>query len=282
MTKKMSFSVPTMRRTAQAMTLALAMTSMACSSPTTTGGEQAAAASSYDPTIPPDEVNLGGCLDGSGSMDPAVVTTSLDAITAALRDTPIPAAAPAGARDPVPGLNLVIRQVSASSFGSMEDELLSVTIPGVPGITEPPRAEEYATFAAHSPVWRKANELATALTEQAAESRSEILDDLSAVRLTSAGSEIGGCITAIRDSFPAGAPVLVVVVSDLDQTGVPQMRGDYSNLRILVAHACTEAGRCDESQEGWSSVFSQLGLQSADFITIRQLAGELSRRLETQ
>jgi hypothetical protein len=249
------------------------------------GGAQLATQTSSDvfvPQIEPPSLHVGGCFDPSASVDPTLVSAGLDALAAAIREVPVAGEQAAGARMPVAGLDIALRQVSSNSLSSVGDELITVKIPGVPGLVDPPDPAEFATFPEKNRLWRQAQDEADHAMEQARAARTELLADLSALKLTEGGSEIAGCLTALRDSFPVGVEIVAVLVSDLQQTGKPQIRGDYSGMRLLVGHTCTDVDACAQAESEWGPLLEEMGVASVGFVSIGQLDDELRRLLEVE
>lgn len=247
--------------------------------PSISGGAIGVEPSSYEPALSPSIAHLGVCADPSASVDPAFLDAAMDGLADVVRDLPLPSES-TGASEAVPGLDIVVRQVSSGSFGSADDELIRIEIPGIPGLVAAPDSAEYETFPERSRRWREASDERAAAAERAASERELLLQQLSGMSVEGRGSEIAGCITALRDSFPGGAEVTIVLATDLDQTGEPQLRGDYANVGLLVVHWCSDASDCDSQQAEWRSVFDQMDLRTADFTTVSRLPADLATMLE--
>ncbi len=252
---------------------------------TACGGTESDAAvveAPYSATIDAPTAQIGACIDGSDSNDPAQVTAANDQLAAAMRALTPFAPTSEGARSPEVGIDLVVRQVSAASFATAEDQLLAVQVPAVEGLVEPPDPADYKTYADRNAEWASASAQVESLATQAASAREDMLDSLAALRPGSGGSEIAGCLTALRDSFPPSTRMVAVLVTDLEQVGTPQIRGDYSQIDVVVAHTCATAERCDATEADWRPVFDQLGVASVVFTPVGQLQDQLIPLLEVQ
>lgn len=249
------------------------------------GNEPAAAASSagYQPSIEAATENMGTCADASASNDTALVLSGLDGVAAALRMQPVPDIGQGDhARDPVPGLNVLVREVSSNSMTSPADQLVAAHLPGVPGLIDPPDPADFESFAERKSLWSAAQARSDAAASEAAAAGDDLMQQFAALQLTEGGSEIAGCLTALRDFFAAGEEVIAVVISDMQQVGVPQLHGDFSHMHVVVAHACVTAAQCDQSEADWRTVFADIGVASVVFVSVNQVDDELVRLLEVK
>ena len=255
------------------LTILLAVGS-ACSSPGS--GDGGIAEALYAPTVAAVTAQVGVCLDGSDSNDQTQVIAGVDVFADFVRAA---TATDGGvdARVPADGLDVAVRKVSVSSFSSGADELLRETVPAVPGLLARPDPAEYQTYAERNGSWKAAAAGVEASSLEAAAAQERLLTALGSIDVASGGSEIAGCVTALRDSFPAREPLVAVVVSDLEQVGSPQIRGDYGHVNVIVAHTCPTVERCDATEAEWRPVFDAMGVASATFVPIGQLGNELAR-----
>ena len=150
-------------------------------------------------------------------------------------------------------------------------------MPAVPGLVARPDPAEYQTYAERNVSWQAASVSVEASSVEAAAARERLLTALGSIDVAAGGSEIAGCVTALRDSFPAREPLVAVIVSDLEQVGTPQIRGDYGHVNVVVAHSCPTVERCDATEAEWRPVFEAMGAASATFVPIGQLGNELDR-----
>lgn len=235
---------------------------------------------------------LGVCVDGSASVNPATVTAGVDAVASAIRAVAPPsktAAGPGGtateladATDGLPatdGLRLLARRVSASSYGSVEDILVDGMLQPLPGLRPQPAVGDYATYPQRMSRWEPARDRAEQDRAEVDRQRVALLDQLARTDFAGSGSEIGGCITALRDDFSPHDRVVIVVLSDLDQVGEPQLGGDYHHVELVVVPDCTEFAVCEERRAQWQAVFDELGVKTAEFTSIGRLADVLTERL---
>ena len=203
---------------------------------------------------PPDVRQVGTCLDASGSVDPAVIDRALSELAKVpdlLRGDDEPST-------PEPEVHFIVRVVDSESL-SPRNELVNVTIPGVPGLADEPSIDAEDWLSAI-----EAHKKATAEIAMLEDAASKAIDDLestiSSVSLGERGSGIFGCVTKLVASLDQQTPITVLVVSDLDQLGVPQVHGDLSDVTMNVAHDCRDTTICDAQVAAWVDIWGTVGL----------------------
>ena len=232
---------------------------------------------------PPSSVNIGVCVDGSASTDQAWVASGLTNISNAFGASSSPNLDAAAASRPVPATHIVIRQISSRSSTSSSDELLNFVIGGFPGLTQEPDVSAIEVFAEHDALWRLARRERDAAVEVSNRNRVEFLSQFSSLKFENHGSEVAGCVTALRDSFAADADVHVFLLTDLQQRGVPQVRGAYSQVQVVVAHICSsDASICDQQETDFKDLLLQLDIRNSSFVTVSQLQAEVEKVLVIQ
>lgn len=238
----------------------------------------------YRPLIAPQSsVNIGVCVDGSASTDQAWVASGLTNIANAFgASSPRNSDASAASR-PVPPTHIVVRQISSRSSTSSSDELFNFVIGGFPGLLEEPDAAAFDVFAENDALWRLARAERDAAVEVSSRNRADFLKEFSTLKFENSGSEVAGCVTAVRDSFAADADVHVFLLTDLQQRGAPQVRGAYSKVHVVAAHICSsDASICDQQETDFKDLLVQLAVRNSSFVTVSQLQAEVEKVLVIQ
>jgi hypothetical protein len=160
---------------------------------------------------------------------------------------------------------------------------LNFVIGGFPGLLHEPDAAAFEVFAEHDALWRLARLERDAAVEVSNRNRADFLNDFSALTFDNHGSEVAGCVTALRDSFAADADVHVFLLTDLQQRGAPQVRGAYSRVRVVVAHICSsDASICDQQETDFKDLLLQLDISNSSFVTVSQVQAEVEAVLVIQ
>lgn len=224
------------------------------------------AAANYLTELPPDQVGV--CVDASASVNPAVVAAASNSLsTLGSKLAPLPSQITSERGYPgSPSTHLVLRQVATAALG-LENEVQHLRLPGVPALSPEPTVNDgLEIYRDGTEAWAEASSVVEVTIERATEARSALKSELESIEFRDAGSEIVGCLTALAETFDPAQEMDLFLVSDLDQRGEPQARGNLTNARVRVLHDCQDVGVCEQQQTSLRSLLEQLGV-AADRLT---------------
>lgn len=173
--------------------------------------------------------------------------------------------------EPYPGLDLHIRTVATNSYGPRA-ELLHVELPPVAGLNPPPDPSDALATSAWAKAsdgvdagWRDGQALAVAAAEQVRRLQPPSLD-----------SEIVGAVSAAGAVMGSG-PGTIVLISDLEQIGAPQVAGDLAGKRLVVFQRCNgDAARCAQAFSDFEGMAGRWGVEAIEVHRSEVLGSKLS------
>jgi len=208
-------------------------------------------------TPAPETVPAGACFDGSSSSVPSFSSVELSRLQQAVGhwspDTPVTA----DGAPPRPGLHLSVRQVLTNSYSSSAGSL-TLEIPAVPGLVARPNATDPG-FVEADRQWQSAKKQYEADSATAAAAATQAAGALEHYQLQRQNSEISGCVSALAQTI-TGSSRRLILVSDLEQNGQPQIAGDMSGTSVLIVQACGgSAAKCTNLADAWTSQLKSQG-----------------------
>ena len=196
-------------------------------------------------------------MDGSLSSVPSFSSAEKSRLQQAVRQWSPETPVTAEGVPPRPGLQLSVRQVLTDSYASSAASL-TLEIPAVPGLVARPDATD-AGFVEADRQWQSAKKQYETDSAAAAAAASKASAALEHYRLERQNSEISGCVSALAQTV-TGSSRLLILVSDLKQTGQPQIAGDMSGTSVLIVQACGgSAAKCTNLANDWTSRLKSQG-----------------------
>jgi hypothetical protein len=229
-------------------------------------------------TMPNEE--LGACEDISSSVPPQDVAESIQALSRLVRGWPGPIPS-GGASPPRPGLTITVRSIAADSF-SPQGILAQGAVQGVPSVigAGDPASSGF-------PTWHRAYLSQLAAAKAAAQRAQDQARSL-AVRIgrlrppVAYVSGIWPCVSAEAESFSGSGARVLLVVSDLKQTGPAAATGSLKGVRVLVAHICDAVASCEREETSWRAGLRRRGATDIRIVRFENLASALALALEAQ
>jgi hypothetical protein len=217
---------------------------------------------------PATDIAAGVCIDATPSIDPAVPELARMTLAARVASWVPPPTSPTELTPAVPGLDLLVRKVTTDSDSlSLVGQVARVKIAAVPGVSSEPGPS--INFSELMDQHQKQATDAQTARDAATKAAAAGTDTITNADLTSAESEIRGCVEALAWSMPRST---LLLVSDLEQDGNPQVGiASLKDVRLIVVHSCRLAGPCVEQEAAWTNMFAEAGGAAPMFLTVENM-----------